>query len=1058
MSKFTKLESDPKVREAKVSEFWSAQKIFEKSLEQNRNKPHYVWYEGPPTANGKPHFGHLMPRIYKDFFPRYKSMRGYYAPRKGGWDTHGLPVEIEVEKQLGLNSKQQIEEYGVEKFIEKCKESVWKYIGEWNEMIRQMGFWVNLEDAYVTYHDQYIETGWWALKKFWEEDLLYQGYKVLPYCSRCGTSLSSHEVAQGYEEVTDPSVFVKMKLKGRTNEYVIAWTTTPWTLPGNVALAVGPDFEYAKVKQGDEIYYLAKDLVERVLKDEYEVLATFKGSAMEGWEYEPLFPYLKEALEKRGERPKAWFVTAKTGEMVTTEDGSGVVHTAVMYGEEDYELGQRLGLPKLHTVDQAGKFIPEVTPWAGVFVKDADKQIIRHLKESGQLYKSETYKHNYPFCWRCQTPLLYYALESWFIRSTARQREIIENNRQIHWHPEHMQEGRFGNFLETMKDWALSRNRFWGTPLPVWSCESGHQVCVGSRDQLVELATDKKLAMSVELHRPYIDAVKLTCPQCKTAMERAPYVLDCWFDSGMMHTAQWHMPFANEKTWEEQFPADFICEGMDQTRGWFYTLLVTSTLLYPDRKFPHPYRHVMVTGMGLDEKGKKMSKSRGNVLAPMGLVEEFGADALRWYLYAGSAPWRDRILAKSEVAKTLHGFISTIINIYNFFELYGSIDGFDPAKHGIALEKRALLDRWILSRFHHAAKTATESLDSYDIVAATNAIESLVEDLSNWYVRVSRARFWGDKFSDDKKSAYSTLYEALLGLSKLIAPFMPFLAESLYQALGAPEGESVHLAKYPDGEAARIEQELEAEMELAQKIVSLGRSARQNSGHKVRQPLQSATVQHERKSLQNEILNLVKSELNVKELIFTSENLRALHQKIQVEPEMTAIGPKFGALAPQIKKALAAEDLWGSIASAIEAKGSYALELNGQRLELSSTDLRIKYSAPAKSPVAFDETCFVLLDTKISSALQAEGLVRELVHHIQQLRKESGFDVADRIELAITGDAELMSAVSSFTAHVKEETLAVTLDVAKASLNASDHVHDVSVNGLKAAVVLKKAR
>jgi isoleucyl-tRNA synthetase len=1056
MSKYNKLESDPKVREATVSEFWNAQKTFEKSLEKNRNKPSYVWYDGPPTANGLPHFGHLIPRIYKDFFPRYKTMRGFYAPRKGGWDTHGLPVEIEVEKSLGINSKQQIEEYGVEKFIEKCKESVWKYIGEWEDMARRMAFWYDMKNAYVSYHDQYIETGWWALKKFWEEDLLYQGYKVLPYCPRCGTSLSSHEVAQGYEEVSDPSVFVKMKLRERENEYVIAWTTTPWTLPGNVALAVGPDFVYAKVKQGDEIYYLANDLLGRVLDGEYEVLETLKGSQMEGWEYEPLFPYLKEALEKRGEKPKAWYVTSKTGEMVTTEDGSGVVHTAVMYGEEDYELGQRLGLPKLHTVDQAGKFISEVKPWAGIFVKDADKQIIRHLKETGKLFKSTTVRHNYPFCWRCQTPLIYYALESWFIRSTARQTEIIANNKKIAWHPEHMQEGRFGNFLETMKDWALSRNRYWGTPLPVWACKAGHQVCVGSRAQLVELAQDKKLAQSVELHRPYIDNVKLTCPECGEAMQRAPYVLDCWFDSGMMHTAQWHMPFENERVWEQQFPADFICEGMDQTRGWFYTLLVTSTLLYPDKEFPHPYRHVLVTGMGLDDKGKKMSKSRGNVLPPMELVDQFGADALRWYLFAGTAPWRDRVLTADDVGKTLHSFINTIVNVYNFFALYGAIDGFEYEKQNHPLAKRTLLDRWMISRFHHAAKTTTESLDNYDIISATNAIESLVEELSNWYVRVSRPRFWGNELSADKKGAYSTLYEVLVGLSKVLTPFMPFLAESLYQALGAPEEESAHLCEYPVGDSSLVDNELEAEMELAQKIVSLGRSARQNSGFKVRQPLQKITVQHERTSLPNEISSLAKSELNVKELLFTNENLRVKNRKLSLEPDMTVLGPKFGPLAPQIKKALSDSSIWADIAGAIESKGNYSLKLKDQNVDLAATDVKIKYTALEKSPVAFDETCFVMLDTEITPELRSEGIVRELVHHIQQFRKEADFEVADRIELFFECERELEEVIHAYADEIKKETLATRIETRNLSEDDVHYVGSATVNGLKVKIGLKR--
>ena len=1055
MAKYEKLESNPKLREQVVSEYWKEHNIFEKSIEDDGSKPHFVWYEGPPTANGLPHFGHLLPRIYKDFYPRYKTMRGYHAPRKGGWDTHGLPVEIEVEKKLGLNSKQEIEEYGVEKFIENCKESVWEYVGEWQDMMDRLGFWADLENAYVTYKDYYIETGWWALKTFWERDLLYQGYKVLPYCPRCGTSLSSHEVAQGYAEVSDPSVFVKMKLLDRENEYVIAWTTTPWTLPGNVALAVGPEFEYSKVSQNGEIYYLASDLVQKVLKEDFEVLETMKGSAMDGWRYEPPFPYLKNALEERGESTDAWFVSADPDFFVTTEDGSGVVHTAVMYGEEDYMLGDKLGLPKLHTVDQAGRFIPEVEPFADMFVKDADKLILKALKENGNLYKREDYLHNYPFCWRCQTPLLYYALESWFVKTTARQEQILENNRSIQWHPDHMRDGRMGNFLETMKDWAISRNRFWGTPLPVWHCINGHKLCIGSREELVRYAADKHMAQDVELHRPYIDDVDLECPECHSEMQRVPYVLDCWFDSGMMHTAQWHMPFENEETWEKQFPADFICEGQDQTRGWFYTMLVTSTMLYPDRPFPHPYRNCLVTGMGLDKDGKKMSKSRGNVLHPMELVEEFGADALRWYLFSGSAPWRDRPLTKDETSRVLHSFINTIVNVHNFFALYGNIDGFDIDQHHVPLAERSLLDRWLISRIHQTAREVCQELDEYDLVPATKAIADLVEDFSNWYVRVSRERFWGEELSEDKKKGYSTLQEGLLSLSQLMAPFMPFLAESLYRELGG-DGESVHLSSYPEGNPDFIDEELEREMDLVRRICSLGRNARQNSGHKVRQPLSKITVQHERKSLSPEIEALVKSELNIKEVAFTQDNLRDEYIVAQVEADMGVVGPKYGGLAPKIRQALMDESKWAEIAQSIESSGEYALDLDGESAKLSKEDVKVKLTTSKTSPAAFDETVFVLLETEITAELRAEGYVRELVHHIQDLRKKAGFEVTDRIELFVDAAPELAEAMSEHADHIKDETLTVALHSEKAAPDAVDHVGDVEVNGLAANIGLKR--
>jgi isoleucyl-tRNA synthetase len=1056
MAEYKNLESDPNIRESKVNEFWASEKIFDRQMEQHKDKDSYVWYEGPPTANGKPHFGHLIPRIYKDFFPRYKAMRGYYTPRKGGWDTHGLPVEIEVEKQLGINSKQGIEEYGVEAFIEKCKESVWAYIGDWQDMIRRMGFWVDLDNPYVTYHDEYIETGWWALKNLWEQDLLYKGYKVLPYCPRCGTSLSSHEVAQGYEEVKDPSVFVKMKLVDRENEYILAWTTTPWTLPGNVALAVGPDFDYAKVKQDGEIYYLAKDLVERVLEEDYEVLDILKGTEMDGWAYEPPFPYLKNALEARDELVPAWFVSADPDFFVTTEDGSGIVHTAVMYGEEDYQLGDKLGLPKLHTVDQAGNFIEEVEPWAGMFVKDADKLIIRAMKDSGALYKAEDYKHNYPFCWRCKTPLLYYALESWFVRTTGRQEQIIENNKSIQWHPEHMRDGRMGNFLETMKDWAISRNRYWGTPLPVWSCSEDHKVCIGSREQLVEMADDKELAKEVELHRPYIDNIKISCPTCSGAMERVPYVMDCWFDSGMMHSAQWHRPFENEELWESQFPADFICEGLDQTRGWFYTMLVSSTLLYPDRPFPHPYRHCLVTGLGLDKEGKKMSKSWGNVLDPFELMDEFGADALRWYLFSESAPWRDIRLSKDAVSRSLHSFMSTIMNVYNFFALYGNIDGFNIKEHYVELENRSVLDQWMISRFEHTSQIAAAALDDYDITTATQAVAALVEDLSNWYVRSSRPRFWGDELTEDKQKGYSTLHEVLHGLSRLLAPFTPFLAETLYHRLGSEPELSVHLCEFPTGNEGNLNQELELEMALARSVVSLGRQARQNSGHKVRQPLHHITIQHERVEFNTEIEALVKSELNIKGLEFTNENIRDANVTAKVEPDMAVVGPKYGDLAPKIRKSFENSSLWDDIASAIESGNSYTLDLDGASQELAKEDVKIKYVTKEGVAAAFDDEVFVMLDTEITTELRSEGYVRELVHHIQSLRKKAGFEVTDRIELFVSADPELAEAVAQYEEHVKAETLAIAYHTQEASPDAVDHVDVVEVNGLNASVGLKR--
>ena len=1062
---YPKLTTDVQAREAEVLEFWKARRTFEKSLEKTKGGPRYVFYEGPPTANGKPHFGHLMPRVYKDLFPRYKTMRGFHCLRKGGWDTHGLPVELEVEKALGLNSKPDIERYGVERFIQKCKESVWAYKADWERMIERMGFWIDLENAYITYTDEYIESVWWALKRIWEQGLLYKSYKVLPYCPRCGTPLSSHEVALGYKDVTEPAITVKFKLEGRPheheteNEYVLAWTTTPWTLPGNVALAVGPDIEYAKVRQGDEVYYLAKERLDAVLEGDYELLGTLKGSEMEGWAYEPPFPYLRELLkaEGEGEEPKAWFVTAQTDGMVSTEEGTGVVHTAVMYGEEDYQLGERLGLPKRHTVDLSGRFIPEVKPYAGLFVKEADRRIIDDLKARGLLYKVENYTHAYPFCWRCDTPLLYYALESWFIKTTAKQREIIENNKHVHWHPEHIRDGRYGNFLETMKDWALSRDRYWGTPLPVWICEGcKRELCVGSRQELIEHALDKALAERVEFHKPYIDEVRLRCPDCGGTMRRVPQVIDCWFDSGMMHTAQYHAPFENQKLWREQFPADFICEGLDQTRGWFYTLMVTSTLLYPDEPYPHPYRHVLVTGLGLDAQGRKMSKSRGNVLDPMEFVDEYGADTLRWYLYSGSAPWRDRPLSKEGAARVRYGFLSTVENVYNFFALYASIDGFDYNEHALALEERPALDRWIVSRFERTARTVTQALDAYDVVKATQAIELFVDDLSNWYVRVSRPRFWGSEFSRDKRAGYATLYEMLLGLSKLLAPFTPFLAEAIYRGLGAPEEESVHLCAYPEGDPARLDDELERQMAVARQIVSLGRAARKNCGLKVRQPLRAITVQHATvRALPEELVELIKGELNVKALRFTDEDLRARHVRPSVEPRMNAIGPKFGPLAPRVRAAVEAADP-RALAEALERQGKVELTVDGRRVELTPEELRVSYGTEPKAPVAFDDECVVVLDTALTPELRAEGHVRELIHQVQQLRKKAGYEVTDRIELYVQADPELRRAIEQLRERVQSETLAVELALTEPPKDRVDHAEELSVNGLRAKVGLKR--
>ena len=1071
MTKYEKLKESLDL-EQEILEFWEAGKIFEKSLEKTRSGPRYIFYEGPPTANGKPHFGHLLPRVYKDLFPRYKTMQGFYVLRKGGWDTHGLPVELEVEKALGLNSKKDIEKYGVENFIKKCKESVWEYKTDWEQMLRRMGFWIDIENAYITMTDGYIESVWWALKEIWKQGLLYRGHKVLPYCPRCGTPLSSHEVAQGYDEITEPAITVKFKLKDRENEYVLAWTTTPWTLPGNVALAVGADIDYLKVRQNDEIYYLAAALADRVLQGQYEVLATLNGSEMEGLEYEPLLPFLKDALGAAGLQPqRAWYLV--TSEFVSTEEGTGVVHTAVMYGEEDYELGERVGLPKHHTVDLNGCFTPDVKPWAGRFVKDCDKEIIQYLKEQGKLYKVESYTHTYPFCWRCDTPLLYYAVDSWFIRTTAKQKEIIANNKKINWHPEHMRDGRFGDFLETMKDWTLSRDRYWGTPLPIWVCESCERqgrspICVGSREELIERAYDKKLARSVELHKPYIDEVFLECPDCRGRMKRVPQVIDCWFDSGMMHTAQWHYPFESRGTFNEQFPADFICEAIDQTRGWFYSLLVTSTLLYPDHEYPHPYRHVMVTGMGLDKEGKKMSKSEGNVLDPMEIVDEYGADVLRWYICSGSAPWRDRVLSK-EAAGDSGRFLETVRNVYNFFALYASIDGFDPNKFGKFKSSQVnnslanlltVLDRWILSRLQGTIKGVTDALEQYDVVEATRSLEGFVDDLSNWYVRSSRPRFWGEEAineSADKRAAYATLYEVLVELSKLLAPFVPFLAEAMYRALKQPDmPESVHLCDWPAFNADLYDAELEKEMVRVRSIVTAGLQARNKAKIKVRQPLRRAVfylrdcpAQEWQRLCHSELGHLIQAELNVKTL--EAEDLVSNLQRYgsyDLRIKKDKLGPKYGKLLPKIEHAVQELDA----RSRLVVEDELRLAVEGQEIVLGQEEFEKKFFVNEGFADGHEGPATVILEVKIDEELRQEGYIREFVHQIQELRKKAGYEVTDRITLFYEADEELHHAIEKYAEHIQAEVLA--LELHRAEPTKVDYAQELSVNGLRARVGL----
>jgi isoleucyl-tRNA synthetase len=1071
--------------ESEILRFWEQAAIADKVLrrnEQNRAHKRFVFYEGPPTANDKPHFGHLIPRVYKDLFPRYKLMQGYHVIKKGGWDTHGLPVELKVERELGLNSKREIEAFGVENFVKKCKENVWKFKGEWERFDPRMGFWYDQRNAYITYTNEYIESVWWALKKIWEKGLLYKGHKVLPYCPRCGTPLSSHEVAQGYETVKDPSIFFKLqaqtssglytlprsgKMNGPGGAWFLVWTTTPWTVPSNVALAVHPTHKYAVVEVGHDLFILAERLVEPLLGEHHpQIIDTLRGAELVGWRYEPAY--------RLSDDPSAYRVVA--AEFVSLEEGTGIVHIAPAFGEEDYQVGQAEKLPFVNPVDLEGKFTKEFPLASGKFVKDADAVIIKDLQARGLLYRAGKYEHEYPFCWRCKTPLLYYALDSYFIKTTAKQKEIIENNKHIHWHPEHFRDGRFGNFLETMKDWALSRDRYWGTPLPLWVCqECGREHCVGSRQELVELALDKEKARSVEFHRPWIDEILLQC-SCGGTMRRVPYVIDCWFDSGMMHTAQWHYPFENHELFEEQFPADFIAEGIDQTRGWFYSLLVTSTLLYEEKPYPHPYKHVVVTGMGLDEAGKKMSKSLGNVLDPWDVVNVYGADAVRWFFYAGSAPWRDRRLDPQDIVET-RGVLETVRNVYNFFSLYASIDRFDPgfawtvhlaAKGGKAHSpdevKRSLLDRWILSRLQHTISETTKALDEYDPVAATQAIAAFVDDLSNWYVRNSRARFWGNQWTADKTAAFATLYEVLLALTKLLAPFVPFLAEAIYQNLRTEQmPESVHLCDWPQVDEQLRDVHLEAQMARARQIVTAGLQARNKAQIKVRQPLALAAITSDGPPLEEEYQQLIRQELNVKKIQWLSaEQLFAFYtpkldyEKAALGKDLRSLAPKVIALIEELNKA--DHDKRVQLAQELRSQKKLRFTVEGQEIELAEgTHVRVAL-APCPGYVEGTEgDAKVLLDVRIDDALRQEGLAREFVRLVQECRKEAGFEVSDRIELLYEADPEVLAAIEQFAAYIQEETLAVTLQ-RNSSFEGVEFTKELDVNGHKAQIGLRRKR
>ena len=1022
-------------REREVEKFWRENHIFEKSIEDRKDAPTYMFYDGPPTANGKPHIGHALTRVIKDMIPRYRTMKGYKVPRKAGWDTHGLPVEIEVEKELGINGKEQIENYGVAPFIEKCKESVWKYKGMWEEFSDVIGFWADMNDPYVTYHDSYIESEWWALKQIWDKGLLYKGFKVVPYCPRCGTPLSSHEVAQGYKDVKERSAIVRFK-KRDEDVYFLAWTTTPWTLPSNVALCVNPDEDYVKVKQGDYTYILASALVETVLKEDYTVLETYKGKDLEGIEYEPLWG----GLNVKG---KAWFVVCDS--YVTLTDGTGIVHIAPAFGEDDSRIGRNYDLPFVQLVDAQGNLTKE-TKWEGVFVKDADKLVLKDLDENGKLFDAPVFEHSYPHCWRCNTPLIYYARESWYIKMTAVKEDIIRNNNTINWIPESIGKGRFGDWLENIQDWAVSRNRYWGTPLNVWICECGHMHSIGSIEELKSMS--KNCPENIELHRPYIDAVTITCPECGKEMKRTPEVLDAWFDSGSMPFAQHHYPFENHEKFEAQFPADFISEAVDQTRGWFYSLLAISTLIFNKA----PYKNVIVMGHVQDEDGQKMSKSKGNAVDPMDALNKFGADAIRWYFYVNSAPWLPNRFHDKAVEEGQRKFLGTLWNTYAFYVLYADIDSFDPTKYSLEYDKLSVMDKWLLSKLNTLVKTVDDYLNNYKITETARALQSFTDDMSNWYVRRCRERFWAKGMEQDKVNAYMTLYTALITLSKIAAPMIPFMTEEIYQNLvrsvdkNAPE--SIHLTDFPAVNEDFIDKDLEVSMDEVLDIVVLGRAARNSANIKNRQPIGNMYVKAET-VLDPFYVEIIEDELNVKAVEFKDDVEEFVSYSFK--PQLKTVGPKYGKLLGKIKEALASLDGHAAMKS-LNENGSVDFDFDGEKVSLGREDLLIETAKNDDFVTEADNKTTVVLDIRLDEALIEEGFVRELISKIQTMRKEAGFEVVDHIVLSQTGNERIAEIIKKNEAVIKNDTLADEI----VYNNVEGYTKDWNLNGENTSLGVSK--
>ena len=1034
-------------REKEIEEFWKEQDIFKKSMESRRNGEVYTFYDGPPTANGKPHIGHVLTRVIKDMIPRYQTMKGKYVPRKAGWDTHGLPVEIEVEKKLGLDGKDQIEEYGLEPFIKECKESVWKYKGMWEDFSGTVGYWCDMDNPYITYDDNYIESEWWALKEIWNKGLLYKGFKIVPYCPRCGTPLSTAEVSQGYKLVKERSAIARFKVAGE-DAYFLVWTTTPWTLPSNVALCVNPNDTYCKVKAADGYtYYMAEPLLDTVLgklgneeTKAYEVLETFKGTDLEHKEYEPLFECAKTVADKQGK--KGFFVTCD--DYVTMSDGTGIVHIAPAFGEDDSKVGKKYDLPFVQFVNGKGEMTEE-TPYAGMWVKDADKKILVDLESTGKLFDAPNFEHEYPHCWRCDRPLIYYARESWYIKETAVRDNLIKNNNTVNWIPDSIGTGRFGNWLENIQDWAISRNRYWGTPLNIWECECGHKECIGSREELAEKSGNPE-HKKIELHRPFIDEVTLKCPDCGKTMHRVPEVIDCWFDSGAMPFAQHHYPFENKDLFEQQFPAQFISEAVDQTRGWFHSLMAESTLLFDKA----PYENVIVLGHVQDENGQKMSKSKGNAVDPFDALEKYGADAIRWYFYVNSAPWLPNRFHGDAVAEGQRKFMGTLWNTYAFFVLYANIDGFDATKYKLEYDKLPVMDKWLLSKLNTLIKTVDDDLANYKIPETGRALQEFVDDLSNWYVRRCRERYWASGMEQDKINAYMTLYEALVTVSKLSAPMIPFMAEQIYRNLVCSIDknalESVHLCDFPVANEAWIDAELEANMDEVLKVVVMGRAARNAANIKNRQPIGKMYVKAEH-TLDKFFVDIIAEELNVKEVIFADDVSE--YTDYTFKPQLKTVGPKYGKLLGRIQAEL--KELNGNEAMNNLRTDGYITLCDGEA-KLAEEDLLITMTQMEGYQTEGDNTCTVVLDCNMTPELIDEGFVRELVSKIQTMRKEADFEVMDKIDIAYEAEGKVDEIFTKYATDIMHDVLGES--IVKGSLDG--YKKDWNINGENVTLTVKR--